>query len=40
MVAVLMAIDVVLSSFKHPVPGEVLYLNDIVICTAAILLDR
>ena len=39
MVAVLMAMNVVLSSFSIPVPGGHLYLNDIVICTAAILLD-
>ncbi|MCC8060354.1 MAG: ECF transporter S component [Clostridiales bacterium] len=37
--ALLMAINVVLSSFGLPVPGGHLYLNDIVICTAAILLD-
>ena len=39
MTAVLMAMNVVLSSFSIPVPGGHLYLNDIVICTAAILLD-
>ena len=39
MVAVLMAMNVVLSSFSIPVPGGHLYLNNIVICTAAILLD-
>ncbi len=39
MTAVLMAMNVVLSSFSLPVPGGHLYLNDIVICTAAILLD-
>ena len=39
MVAVLMAMNVLLSSFGIPVPGGHLYLNDIVICTAAILLD-
>lgn len=37
--ALLMAINVVLSSFSIPVPGGHLYLNDVVICTAAILLD-
>lgn len=37
--AVLMAMNVALSSFGMPVPGGHLYLNDIVICTAAILLD-
>ena len=35
----LTAVNVVLSSFGIPVPGGHLYLNDIVICTAAILLD-
>ena len=39
MTAVLMAMNVVLSSFSIPVPGGHLYLNDIVICTAAIPLD-
>lgn len=37
--AVLMAMNIALSSFGLPVPGGHLYLNDIVICTAAILLD-
>ena len=37
--ALLMAFNVALSSFGMPVPGGHLYLNDIVICTAAILLD-
>ena len=37
--AMLMAMNVALSSFGVPVPGGHLYLNDIVICTAAILLD-
>ena len=37
--AMLMAMNVVLSSFGVPVPGGHLYLNDIVICTAALLLD-
>ena len=39
MTAVLMAMNVVLSSFSIPVPGGHLYLNDIVIRTAAIPLD-
>ena len=38
-VAVFMALTVVMSSFSIPVPGGHLYLCDIVICTAAILLD-
>lgn len=37
--AMLMAMNVALSSFGLPVPGGHLYLNDIVICAAAILLD-
>lgn len=37
--AILMAMNIALSSFGIPVPGGHLYLNDIVICTAAILLD-
>lgn len=37
--AMLMAVNVALSSFGVPVPGGHLYLNDIVICAAAILLD-
>lgn len=37
--AMLMAMNVALSSFGVPVPGGHLYLNDIVICTAGILLD-
>ena len=37
--ALMMAINVALSSFSLPVPGGHLYLNDIIICTAAILLD-
>lgn len=36
--AMLMAMNVALSSFGVPVPGGHLYLNDIVICTAGILL--
>lgn len=37
--ALLMAMTVALSSFSIPVPGGHLYLCDVVICTAAILLD-
>ncbi len=37
--ALFMALNVVMSSFGLPVPGGHLYLNDVVICTAAILLD-
>lgn len=37
--ALLMAMNIALSSFGVPVPGGHLYLNDVVICTAAILLD-
>lgn len=37
--AMLMALNIALSSFGVPVPGGHLYLNDIVICTAALLLD-
>lgn len=37
--ALFMAMNVALSAFGVPVPGGHLYLNDIVICTAAILLD-
>lgn len=36
--ALLMAVNILLSSFGVPVPGGHLYLNDIVICFAAILL--
>lgn len=36
--AMLTALNIALSSFGVPVPGGHLYLNDIVICTAAILL--
>ena len=35
----LMAMNVALSSFGVPVPGGHLYLNDVIICTASILLD-
>lgn len=37
--AMLMAINVAMSSFGVPVPGGHLYMNDVIICTAAILLD-
>ena len=37
--ALLMAVNIALSSFGMPVPGGHLYLNDVGICTAAILLD-
>ena len=37
--AMFMALNVAMSSFGLPVPGGHLYMNDIVICTAAILLD-
>ena len=37
--AMFLALNVVMSSFGLPVPGGHLYLNDVVICTAAILLD-
>jgi len=37
--ALFMAMNIVLSSFGMPVPGGRLYLNDIVICLAAILMD-
>lgn len=37
--AMFMALNVAMSSFGVPVPGGHLYMNDIVICTAAIILD-
>lgn len=37
--ALFMALNVIMSSFGIPVPGGHLYLCDVVICTAAILLD-
>lgn len=37
--AVFMALNVAMSSFGIPVPGGHLYMNDIIICTAAIILD-
>ena len=36
--ALLMAINIVLSSFGVPVPGGRMYLNDVIVCTAGILL--
>lgn len=37
--ALFMALNVAMSSYGVPVPGGHLYLNDVVICTAAIILD-
>ena len=37
--AVFMALNIAMSSFGVPVPGGHLYMNDIIICTAAIILD-
>jgi len=37
--AMMTAICIVLSSFGIPVPGGHLYLSDVIICTAALLLD-
>lgn len=37
--AMLTAVNIALSSYGIPVPGGHLYLNDVIICTAAILLD-
>lgn len=37
--AMFMALNVAMSSFGVPVPGGHLYMNDIIICTASILLD-
>ncbi|MBQ9993900.1 MAG: ECF transporter S component [Clostridia bacterium] len=37
--ALFMALNIAMSSFGIPVPGGHFYLNDIVICTAAIILD-
>ena len=37
--AMFMALNVIMSSFSIPVPGGHLYMNDGVICTAAILMD-
>ena len=38
--ALFMALNVAMSSFGVPVPGGHFYLNDVIICVAAILLDR
>ena len=37
LVAMFMALNIAMSSFGIPVPGGHLYLNDIIICTAALL---
>lgn len=37
--AIFMGINIAMSSFGIPVPGGHLYLNDVIICTAAILFD-
>lgn len=37
--AVFMALNIAMSSFGVPVPGGHFYLNDVIICTAAIILD-
>ncbi len=37
--ALFMALNIIMSSFGIPVPGGHLYLCDLIICTAAILLD-
>lgn len=37
--ALFLGMNIALSSFGMPVPGGHLYLNDVVICTASILLD-
>lgn len=37
--AIFMSINIVLSSFGVPVPGGHFYLNDIIICTAALMFD-
>ena len=37
--AVFTAMNIIMSSFSIPVPGGHLYLNDVVICFAALLLD-
>lgn len=37
--AMFMALNVAMSSFGIPVPGGHLYMNDVIICTASILLD-
>ncbi len=37
--ALFMALNIAMSSFGIPVPGGHLYMNDIIICTASIILD-
>lgn len=37
--AMFTALNVIMSSYGIPVPGGHLYMNDVIICTAAILLD-
>ncbi len=37
--AIFMALNIAVSTFSIPVPGGHFYINDMVICTAAILLD-
>lgn len=37
--AMFMALNIIMSSFGVPVPGGHLYMNDVIICTAAIILD-
>ena len=37
--ALFMSLNIMMSSFGLPVPGGHLYLNDVIICTPAILLD-
>ena len=37
--AIFMGMNIALCAFGVPVPGGHLYLNDVVICTAALLLD-
>ena len=39
MIGILMGMNVALCAFGVPVPGGHLYLNDVVICTAALLMD-
>lgn len=39
MTALFMAMNIIMSSFGIPVPGGHLYLNDVIICTAAIIMD-
>ncbi len=37
--ALFLTLNIVMSSFGVPVPGGHLYLNDVIICTAALILD-